>query len=586
MKRVVLYARVSTDAQQKEGTIESQVAELKRQITAAGRVLVKEYIDDGITGTLLERPALEQLRQDAKTDLFDRVYFHAADRIAREAAHQTVIIGELVKRGKQITIGGKDYEGTPEGKLTLQMLGIFSEYERAKIVERTTRGRLHRLRQGEMSSNGHRIYGYHYVKKTSTASATLAINEEQAAVVRSIFEMFASGNFGLVTISRYLEERSVSTSMGRQWWDRGQIKSMLRNETYAGTRYFNRIMHVTDANREGRKVIRGKWVYRDRSDWIAVNVPAIVPRELFDKVQEKLRQHEARYCQPITHYLLSGLVRCGVCGGRCSSFRRWQKVALPSGKVSVYHQAAYRYNRRARENNHDRTQIQRCSNSVISTHILEGKVFEMIRETMLDPAKLRGCIENGAGLDDRSTARELAKVAGKISGVEQDRRQLIDRYAADQMSGDEYIEASRAFDEKLQQLVRAKAKLAAAARSALYEDFVDANVRQFCATAKARLQTCTDFDANRQFLIDHVERVIYNRYNVTVTGSVPVQGAEGTSKLPFRIDGKIDITAIRSASSRRAALAAMASPPLMSDKSTDEDQALSLPLIGNAEVAA
>jgi site-specific DNA recombinase len=103
---------VSTDAQQKEGTIKSQVIELKRQIAAAGRELVKEYIDDGITGTLLERPALEQLRQDAKTDLFDRVYFHSADRIAREAAHQTVIIGELVKRAKQITIGGNDYEGT------------------------------------------------------------------------------------------------------------------------------------------------------------------------------------------------------------------------------------------------------------------------------------------------------------------------------------------------------------------------------------------------------------------------------------------------------------------------------------------
>jgi hypothetical protein len=93
-------------------------------------VLVKEYIDDGITGILLDRPALEELRQDAKTDLFDRTYFHAADRIAREAAHQTIIIGELVKRGKQITVGGKEYEATPEGKLTLNMLGLFSEYVR------------------------------------------------------------------------------------------------------------------------------------------------------------------------------------------------------------------------------------------------------------------------------------------------------------------------------------------------------------------------------------------------------------------------------------------------------------------------
>jgi len=81
MTRAVLYARVSTDAQEKEGTIKSQLFELKRQIAAAGDVLVKEYVDDGCSGTRLDRPALEQLRADLKTGLFDTVYFHSADRI-------------------------------------------------------------------------------------------------------------------------------------------------------------------------------------------------------------------------------------------------------------------------------------------------------------------------------------------------------------------------------------------------------------------------------------------------------------------------------------------------------------------------
>jgi site-specific DNA recombinase len=363
MERAVLYARVSWDAQQKEGTIESQVVDLKRQIAAAGHELVKEYIDDGITGTILERPALEQLRQDAKANLFDRVYFHAADRIAREAAHQTIIIGELVKRGKQLTISGKQYEETPEGKLMLNLLGLFSEYERDKITERMTRGRLYRLRMGEMSSTGHRIYGYDYVKKSPNAPARLVINEEQAAIVRSIFEMFASGKYGLVNISRFLEERRIPTRTGRPQWYRDQIKSMLKNETYTGIRYYNRITAATEAGREGKEVIRGKWVFRDRAEWIAVNVPAIVSRELFDKVQEKLRQHKERYCTPVRHYLLQGLVQCGVCGSRCSSSRRYHKVVYPSGKVSVYHRSVYRCNRRAQENMHDRTRIERCHNS-------------------------------------------------------------------------------------------------------------------------------------------------------------------------------------------------------------------------------
>jgi Recombinase zinc beta ribbon domain len=313
-------------------------------------------------------------------------------------------------------------------------------------------------------------------------------------------------------------------------------------------------------------------------------VPAIVSRELFDKVQARLGEHDARYCQPATHYLLSGLVQCGVCGSGCSSFRGWQKVVRPSGKVSVYHHAAYRCNRRARENNHDRTQIERCTNSAISTHILEGQVFEMIRETMLDPGRLRGCIKNGAGMDDQSTARELTKVAQKIGALNQERRQLISRYAGDQMTNDEYIAANRALDEKLERLQQTKAKLAATAQSAQHEEFVDASVRQFCATAKARLQACSDFDANRQFLVPHVERVIFNRYDLAIVGSVPIRTPSGETGLPFRIKGKIDIAAIRSKASRRAALAATRSTPSVSDTPVTEDQPL--PLTRYAQVAA
>jgi hypothetical protein len=86
---------------------------------------------------------------------------------------------------------------------------------------------------------------------TATAPAALVLNEEQALIVRPIFEMFASGRFGLVTISRSLEERRVPTRLGRPLWQRDQIKAMLRNETYAGTRYFNRVTAATAASREG-----------------------------------------------------------------------------------------------------------------------------------------------------------------------------------------------------------------------------------------------------------------------------------------------------------------------------------------------
>jgi site-specific DNA recombinase len=204
MTKAALYARVSTDAQKQEGTIKSQVLELKRQIAAAGHVLVKEYIDDGLSGTQLDRPGLDQMRKDIKTGVFEAIYFLDTDRIARDVAYQSIILSELLKYGKQIIIKGKDYVNNPENKFAVTVLGAVAELERAKIIERTSRGRLHRLRLGEMSSNGHRIYGYEYVKKTADAPASLKINEAQAAIVREVFEMFASGGCGLVTICRNL----------------------------------------------------------------------------------------------------------------------------------------------------------------------------------------------------------------------------------------------------------------------------------------------------------------------------------------------------------------------------------------------
>jgi hypothetical protein len=200
----------------------------------------------------------------------------------------------------------------------------------------------------------------------------------------------------------------------------------------------------------------------------------------------------------------------------------------------------------ARENRYDRSQIDRRSNSRINTHILEGKVFELIRDTMLDPAKLRGFIQDAAGFDDRSAARELARIARKISTLDQERRELIERYAADQMNAEDYITANRALDEKPERLVREKARLAAALRSPLQEHFVDASVRQFCATANARFDACSDVDAKRPFIVDHIDRVIYNHYEVAIVGFVPVPSAAGAAKLPFRIEGRINIKAIRS----------------------------------------
>jgi site-specific DNA recombinase len=315
MRKAALYARVSSDHQQKEGTIKSQVAELRRQITAAGHKVVKEYIDDGYTGADMDRPALEQMRQELKADVFDSIYFLCNDRIAREVAHQLIIVDELLKHGKRIIINGKDYEENPENKLSLTMFGAFAEFERAKIMERSKRGKLHRLRSGQVLGQGLSPYGYDYVSRSQASPAALVINEREATVVRQIFETFAGGS-SICGIARSLEAQGIGTRHGRALWDATHLKTILQRHTYTGTRYYNTVTTVTLSSSSGSSSKNKRTTYRpkDRSEWIGVKVPPIVSQELFDNVQERLRQNKQRYLRPPIQHLLGGMLLCGECG--------------------------------------------------------------------------------------------------------------------------------------------------------------------------------------------------------------------------------------------------------------------------------
>ena len=104
---------------------------VKSQIKEAGDILVKEYIDDGYSGARLDRPALDELRRDVKTPLFDVIYFLNTDRIARDVTYQIIIIGEILKHRKRLIINGRDYVENPENKFTLTVLGAVAELELA-----------------------------------------------------------------------------------------------------------------------------------------------------------------------------------------------------------------------------------------------------------------------------------------------------------------------------------------------------------------------------------------------------------------------------------------------------------------------
>jgi site-specific DNA recombinase len=549
MTKAVLYARVSTDKQREEATIESQLFELKRQIATAGHTLVKEYVDDGHSGAYLDRPGLDSLRADLKTDAFEVVYFLCADRIAREPIHQRIIVSELLKHKKRIIISGKDYEENPENKFALTVLGAVAEFERAKIAERMRRGRLHRLRMGQLTGHGFTTYGYTYLKRTPTSPAALVVNDEQAKIVRWIFDAYTSG-LPLVRIARTLEERGVLTCRGKRLWKADILSRMLKSTTYTGVWYVNRHNCVSEPVGDGQRSKAGKRAYRDRDEWITLRVPAIVSQELFDKAQERQRASAARYRKPRVTSLLSGFVQCGVCGRSFSSTHSYGKALRPSGRVRVYYRAQYVCNKTQSDgvHHHPNSGYVRCRNGRIAKHLLDEKVMDMIGAAMFDPEKFACCVEFGDRVDDPDVAREFARIVSEINGLDEKRRRLIELYATERTTYDEYAKASHTLDDAIVRLNRDKAQLAKAIRNSGQADLRNASIRQFCATARARFDACADLDTKREFMRDHVERVIFNHGKIAIVGFVPVQSTE--TKLPFRIEGEIDRWAIRSRVSR------------------------------------
>ncbi len=153
LTRAALYARVSTEKQEREETVVSQVDLLQQTAKARGYEVLPGnlFIDDGVSGTRLDRPALERLRDLAAEGAFEVVLVTAPGRLARRYAYQVVLVEELTRSGCEVVFVHQSLGASPEEQMLLQMQGVFAEYERALIYERTRRGQLFTARQGRVN---------------------------------------------------------------------------------------------------------------------------------------------------------------------------------------------------------------------------------------------------------------------------------------------------------------------------------------------------------------------------------------------------------------------------------------------------
>jgi DNA invertase Pin-like site-specific DNA recombinase len=157
-----IYARVSSERQRQEQTIQSQTAALRELAEQQQLVVPGELIfeDDGFSGSSLQRPALERLRDRAFEGCFEVLLCHAPDRLARRYAYQVLVLEEFARGGIEVVFAKEpERSGSPEDELLRQFQGMIAEYEKAQIAERCRRGKLHRARAGQVSVLSNAPYG-------------------------------------------------------------------------------------------------------------------------------------------------------------------------------------------------------------------------------------------------------------------------------------------------------------------------------------------------------------------------------------------------------------------------------------------
>jgi len=510
--QAALYARVSSDQQTDAGTIASQVEALVERIHTDGLSVEPElrFLDEGYSGSTLVRPALERLRDMASHGAIDRLYVHSPDRLARHYAYQFVLVEDLTQCGVELVFLNQPAAETAEEKLLLEVQGIIAEYERAKILERTRRGKRHAARQGSVRVLAGAPYGYRYIAgQPGDGQARYQIVLKEARVVRQIFQWVGGERLSIGEVCRRLQRQGVATRTGKGYWHRATVWGILKNPAYKGAAGYGktRVGRRRPCLRPQRHMAEQPRNPRSAYDvpaeqWISIPVAAIVSEELFAAVAEQLQENRKRYRQGArgSKHLLQGLVVCQACGyalyGQGSRYttkqgqRRSQRYYRCSGRD------ASRYGGQ-----------RRCSGRSVNAALLEEAVWQDVRSLLSDAGRIEQ--EYQRRLTDRQKGvgwDSTEQLAAKVKKVKQGISRLIDVYQDGLVSREQFGQRLGQAKERLGKL---EAELAAQREAEIQQSelrLVIGRMEQFAEQVAAGLREA-DWATRREIIQALVKRI-------------------------------------------------------------------------------
>jgi len=521
--RPAFYARVSSEQQVRKETIDSQIQALRQRIAADGLVLDESlgFADEGVSGSVLVRPALERLRDLVAAGGVDRLYVLCPDRLARSFAHQALLVDEFRRAGVELVFLNHAHDPTPEGNLLLQVQGVIAEYERAKIQERNRRGKLHAARSGSMSVFGRAPFGYRYIdRKAGGGVARIEIAEDQAEVVRQIFTWVVVDGLSLSEMKRRLEIQGVANPSGGTRWLTSTLGSMLDNPAYAGTAMFGRTRFGPrrETFRRTRRLKDGHLrnpcsiYHTDASEQIAIAVPAIIEPEVFEAARAQLAENRKRKRVGVVGAtcLLQGLLVCSKCG--YAYVGAWSNPKKPH---------PYRYYRCGGGIASRFGGVRICTNKILNRSRIDAAVWDDVRGLLLDPTRLAA--EHRRRLDGPAepTDPKATSATKKVAAVRRSIARLIDSYQDGYLEKEEFEPRIRGLRERLAQLEANAAGLAKQERSEEEVKQVIEALEQFAAGVRERLDS-SDFTTRRDLIRTLVDRIEVGEETIRIVYKVNI----------------------------------------------------------------
>jgi site-specific DNA recombinase len=301
--RIATYTRISTDEVNQPYSLGSQSERLASYVASQEDWEMVGTFTDQMSGAKLERPGLTNALRAAKAGRFDLLLVYRVDRLSRSVRGLAEVLETLDAAGVGFRSATEPFDTTSAaGRMMVQMLGVFAEFERATIIDRVIAGMERKSSQGGWCG-GHEPFGYRAVK----GEGRLAVDEAESPLIPVIFDLYANKRLGAHAIATWLRTAGLSTRAGKPWSFKA-ILTVLRNRTYLGQVHF-------------------------RGTWTEAGHPPLVEEGLFNAVQAILAERGedvSKRASNSSDYLLTGLVVCGGCGrhftgtratGRNSTYR-------------------------------------------------------------------------------------------------------------------------------------------------------------------------------------------------------------------------------------------------------------------------